>query len=184
MGSGAAATSKLVTRCDRRQPALRECVATKGVCDGRLALVTGILAWSGRRSPNPDAPHRGYRMFSASGWTYTVHADVICLMAGNSAGPGARNSFPLFGGSRVLPDRFKISQLTAGLSWAPYRAAGELHRRHACGPHHWPPKPGSVHPFRLPADSVAGYPARDTRNRRKGQRTSVYSLRSSCTRLV
>jgi hypothetical protein len=30
-----------------------------------------------------------------------------------------------------LPDRFKISQLTAGLPWALYRATGELHRRHA-----------------------------------------------------
>jgi hypothetical protein len=28
-----------------------------------------------------------------------------------------------------MPDQFKISQLTAGLSWTPYRATGELHRR-------------------------------------------------------
>src|SRR6266699_444987 len=76
---------------------------------------------------------------------YSVHADVICLMAGNSAGSGTRIDLLRSAGSRVVPDRFKISQLTAGLSWAPYRATGELHRRHASGPHQWPPKPGSVH---------------------------------------
>jgi hypothetical protein len=44
-----------------------------------------------------------------------------------------------------LPDRFKISQLTAGLSQALYRATGEGYRRHASGPHQWPPKTRSVH---------------------------------------
>jgi hypothetical protein len=68
-----------------------------------------------------------HRMFSASRWADSVHADVICLMAGNSAGSGTRNRSPAVTGSRVLPDRFKISQLTAGLSWAPYRTTGELH---------------------------------------------------------
>src|ERR1035438_8266719 len=41
-------------------------------------------------------------------------------------------------------------------------------------------------PLQPSAESAAGYPARNIRNKggRPGQRTSVYSLRSSCTRLV
>ena len=116
---------------------------------------------------------------------YSVHADVICLMAGNSAGSGTRRDLPRSAGSRVLPDRFKISQLTAGLSWAPYRATGELHRRHASGPHQWPPEPRSVHrcghqPDPPPDIRPEIHPIRGG----SGQRPSVYSLRSSCTRLV
>ena len=83
-------------------------------------------------------------MFSASGWAYSVHADVVCLMAGNSAGSGTRNRFPAVRREPCIA-RPVQDQLTAGLSWAPYHVTGELRRRHGSGPHQWPPKPGSVH---------------------------------------
>ena len=61
-----------------------------------------------------------------------VHADAICLMAGNSPEFGALIDLPRSAGSlgRVLPDRFKISQLAAGLSWAPYRARSPANSAH------------------------------------------------------
>src|ERR1039457_4545416 len=72
---------------------------------------------------------------------------------------------PRSAGSHVLPDRFKISQLMAGLSWAPHRATSELHRRHASGPAPMAAETRVNSPLRPPAESAAGYPARNTRNK-------------------
>jgi len=60
-----------------------------------------------------------------------------------------------------LPDRFKISQLTAGLSWAPYRATGELKPAARQRPVPMAAEARVSSPLRPPAESAAGYPAAD-----------------------
>jgi hypothetical protein len=61
-----------------------------------------------------------------------------------------------------------------GMTGCSLHGAGPLRARHS--------------PLQPPAESAAGCPARPTRNQNEGagsgQRTSVYSLRSSCTRLA
>jgi hypothetical protein len=107
-----------------------------------------------------------------AGALYSVRASVICLMAGNSAGSGAGNKLlARSAGSmgRVWPDRFTVSQLTAGLSWAAYRArspaepaARQRHASAAAGTR-------ASSPSRRPAESRAGYPARETRSNGEGR---------------
>lgn len=88
---------------------------------GALAIVQLLQSGAGLRPgllKLAGYPH-GPRHDRMSSGRYGVHADVICFRPVIVQALLRVIDLPRFAGSRVLPDRFKISQLTAGLSWAP-----------------------------------------------------------------
>src|SRR5258708_21736946 len=104
-------------------------------------------------------------MFSASRWAYSVHGDVICLMAGNSAGSGTRNRFPAVRREPYIA-RSVQDQPADGRS---FLGAVARHRRTPPTARQRPaPMAAETRvssPLRPPAEFAAGYMARNTRNK-------------------
>jgi hypothetical protein len=95
-------------------------------------------------------------MFSASFWAYSVHADVICLMAGNSAESGARNRFAAV---RREPCIARSVQDQPADGWS-FLGAVPRHRRTPSTARQRPAPVAAetrvISPLRPPAGSAAG----------------------------
>jgi hypothetical protein len=105
---------------------------TAGPCDRPTGLPSAAGYRAGPRrlrcTLGPARCLRHDRMFSASRWARSVHADVICLKAGNSAGSGTRNRFPAVSGSGVIARSVPSASLWPGRTAPPANPAGGPHQ--------------------------------------------------------
>ena len=95
------------------------------------------------------AVHRTIGCFVRRVGRYSVHAAVICLMAGNRAISGARNRSPAVHREPGPCIARSVHNQPADSRSFPGRRTAYAHRRTplpgASGPHRWPPEPGSGH---------------------------------------